>query len=112
MMIDAETHTCYQGPTCGEWYSKYATKIHHNDDENYDWYGCEHSSCHRVQSHDQCYACLAQAMEATGTYCEEGHGWQEIVDQGSNPGFGNDTIYWANLACGCQLWDEVHRDCS
>jgi len=105
--VDTETHTCYFGPTCGEWYSKYATTKHADED----WLGCEHESCHRIMN-DQCYACMASAMDDTGTYCEEGCGWQEITSQGSHAGFGNDTIYWADLACGHQLWDEVHRDCS
>lgn len=36
----------------------------------------------------------------------ETHGWTEITSQGRTPGFSAGDVYWADLACGCQLFDD------
>jgi hypothetical protein len=36
------------------------------------------------------------------------HGYQTIIGQGHNDGFGAGFVYWTNLACGCTDMD----DCS
>jgi hypothetical protein len=39
-------------------------------------------------------------------YCERHRRNSTIVDEGTSIGFGGGRIYWATLACGCQLHDE------
>lgn len=38
--------------------------------------------------------------------CDE-HGWVQIVDSGSTPGFCAGSVYWATLSCDCQLVDDA-----
>jgi hypothetical protein len=34
------------------------------------------------------------------------HGWQQVTDAGSNPGFAGGGISWWTMACGCYGADE------
>lgn len=36
--------------------------------------------------------------------CPQGHGQQRIVDAGGNSGFAGEGVWWANLACGHQVF--------
>lgn len=76
-----------QGPTCLE------AEEHPGD--------CGHESCERIDNEAD------PTLYENGAYCGK-HGWQAILEFDSTPGFCAGRIYWANLACGCQLVE----DCS
>jgi len=51
-------------------------------------------------------AALRELLPVPTSPCPRGHGEQEITDFGQGPGLAGGQIYWTDLACGCQDWDE------
>jgi hypothetical protein len=86
-------HTCHLGPSCDD-------------------YECGHSSCELINN-EQCLACHIESIESpAGDYCwtNKMHGWQLVLESGSNSGFMGEGVSWAALSCGCTNFDagEVH----
>jgi hypothetical protein len=66
---------------------------------------CAHYTCQEL-AYEFCIPCEVAAQENPMLWCES-HGWQQIVDSNSFPGYAGGAVYVNTLTCGCTDLDET-----